>query len=387
MDKLIDDSNRRNFLKTGILGTAVLGVSGLEATDKTSGVFRKRHEPEWKNRQEGMRYRMLGSTGMMVSALGMCSGFQEDNYRFIYRAIDRGINYIDTAHKYRSGRNEIMVGKILKDIGRDKLFVSTKLSRWKWSIDEHCMEIFKGLPSEKKRRLIEKSQEIIESLGVSRAGYYYKFFEGHEKELPTGYLTYVIKQEYGGRAKWKPAFKAEMHRSIDESLSRMKTDHVDILHGPHGARMPQELEDPLVSEVFSEIRKMGKARFFGASFHSDMSNMILKAAELDYYDMVMPAYNIVVQGSVDMVLNRAAETGLGIFGMKAANPIMRGEIPPWRIAKLNHAVKGDLTLAQKAYAWVLNNPDVAGCLSDMKDESMMEENLAVLDKEFSILAL
>ena len=59
--------------------------------------------------------------------------------------------------------------------------------------------------------------------------------------------------------------------------------------------------------------------------------------------------------------------------MKAANPIMKGEIPSWRIEKLNHAVKGDLTLAQKAYAWVLSNPNVAGCLSDMKDPEMMKE--------------
>ena len=58
---------------------------------------------------------------------------------------------------------------------------------------------------------------------------------------------------------------------LGTSLRNMKTDYVDILHAPHGARMPQELDDHLICEVIGEIKKQGKARFLGASFHSDMA--------------------------------------------------------------------------------------------------------------------
>ena len=82
-----------------------------------------------------MQYRMLGSTGIKVSALGfgaMRLPTQPDRkvaraeaVRVIHRAFELGVNYIDTAHGYHGGESEEVVGEALKG-WRDKVTVSTK---------------------------------------------------------------------------------------------------------------------------------------------------------------------------------------------------------------------------------------------------------------------
>lgn len=81
-----------------------------------------------------MEYRMLGRTGVMVSPL--CLGAmnfggptgEEESIRIIHRALDAGINFIDTANVYNAGMSEIIVGKALKESGRrDSVVLATKV--------------------------------------------------------------------------------------------------------------------------------------------------------------------------------------------------------------------------------------------------------------------
>ena len=82
-----------------------------------------------------MKYRTLGGTGIQVSpyALGaMTLGHaignpdHDDSVRLIHRALDAGINFIDTAETY--GESEIVVGKALKG-RRDVVVLATKTGR------------------------------------------------------------------------------------------------------------------------------------------------------------------------------------------------------------------------------------------------------------------
>src|ERR1700721_75345 len=77
-----------------------------------------------------MRYRKLGNTGLIVSsvALGtmqfggkmnMGNLGQEDTTRMVKLALDRGINFIDTADVYSLGESESLVGKALKGVRQD----------------------------------------------------------------------------------------------------------------------------------------------------------------------------------------------------------------------------------------------------------------------------
>jgi len=82
-----------------------------------------------------MEYRVLGRTGVRVSKL--CLGTMmfgawgntdhDDSIRIIHRALDAGVNFVDTADVYSAGESEVIVGKALKD-RRDDVVLATKVS-------------------------------------------------------------------------------------------------------------------------------------------------------------------------------------------------------------------------------------------------------------------
>ena len=80
-----------------------------------------------------MRYRTLGRTGIKVSpyALGammfgaIANPDHDDAVRIIHRALDSGINLVDTADAYSHGESEEIVGKALKG-RRDDVVLATK---------------------------------------------------------------------------------------------------------------------------------------------------------------------------------------------------------------------------------------------------------------------
>ena len=79
-----------------------------------------------------MEYRSLGRSGVQVSPL--CLGAmnfgdptpEDESIRIIHKAIDVGINFIDTADMYSLGVSEEIVSKGLKDGKRDKIILATK---------------------------------------------------------------------------------------------------------------------------------------------------------------------------------------------------------------------------------------------------------------------
>jgi aryl-alcohol dehydrogenase-like predicted oxidoreductase len=81
-----------------------------------------------------MEYRQLGRTGVKVSALCLgCMMFggktgPEDSYAIIDRAIEAGINFLDTANVYSRGRSEEVTGAALKRNGkRQQIVLATKV--------------------------------------------------------------------------------------------------------------------------------------------------------------------------------------------------------------------------------------------------------------------
>jgi aryl-alcohol dehydrogenase-like predicted oxidoreductase len=81
-----------------------------------------------------MIYRALGSTGEMVSAIGVGGWHlslkhvdEQLAIRIIHSAVDRGINFLDNSWDYNEGVSELRMGKALADGYRERAFVMTKI--------------------------------------------------------------------------------------------------------------------------------------------------------------------------------------------------------------------------------------------------------------------
>ena len=86
-----------------------------------------------------MRYTELGKTGMKISHLSfgassLGSVFRETNekesFEAVETAIEGGINFIDVSPYYGHYKAETVLGKALRNIPRDKYFLSTKVGRY-----------------------------------------------------------------------------------------------------------------------------------------------------------------------------------------------------------------------------------------------------------------
>jgi len=86
-----------------------------------------------------MEYREIGRTGMTVSALsfgasslgGVFHAIKEkEALEAVFAAVEGGINFIDVSPYYGHYKAETVLGKALKDITRDKYYLSTKVGRY-----------------------------------------------------------------------------------------------------------------------------------------------------------------------------------------------------------------------------------------------------------------
>jgi len=124
--------SRRNFLKrssfsflgAGILGNRALINAGAPDDDPPAKI---------------KEYRTLGRTGFKVSDIG-CGPVEIPHENMLKYLIRSGINLIDTSAFYENGNNERMVGKAIKDVKRESLFINTKIIVRKDDTKENIIE-------------------------------------------------------------------------------------------------------------------------------------------------------------------------------------------------------------------------------------------------------
>ncbi len=233
--------NRRNFIKSstlGIIGGAIAGKNGFSKEEEK--LKEKKTDTVVKD------YRVLGRTGFRVSdiSLGIST-----NVQIIEQALKSGVNYIDTAESYG---NQQVVGKAIKSVPRNKVFITSKL-------------------------------EVKED--KSEAGFI-KRFKKCLKELDTDYIDCMMIHSPEELELLKtPGF----HSAMDQMKKEGKLRFVGTSH--HGSNWFQAPK-------------------------TSMSDMLNAAVEDGRFDVFLMAYNFIQEDLGAEVIEKCRKEGIGVTLMK-----------------------------------------------------------------------
>jgi len=316
-----------------------------------------------------MRYRVLGGTGIEVSA--QCLGTMmfgavgnpdhEDCVRIIHAALDRGINFVDTADMYSAGESEVIVGKALQG-RRDDVVLATKV--------------------------------------------HFPMAEGPNRG--------------GNSRRW-------IVRAVEDSLRRLGTDWID-LYQVHRPDHRTDVEETL--SVLGDLVREGKIRAFGCStFPAEDIVEAYHVAErrgLPRFRTEQPPYSLLARGVEANVLPVVQRLGMGALtwsplasgfltgryrkgrpidltsGRAALTPARFDPALPVTVAKLD-AVEAltevadglGRTLPELALAFPLAHPAVSSVIIGPRTQQQLEDALkgadlvlddAVLDRIDEIVA-
>lgn len=160
------------------------------------------------------------------------------------------------------------------------------------------------------------------------------------------------------------AYKA----AIEGSLSRLGTDHVDLVH-VHSCDEVDRLLSPNAHQAFDELKKEGKARFLGFSTHTPNLVEVTNAAiESGRFDVMMLAYHHGIWPEIPELMAKARrEQDMGIVAMKTLKGAKHRGLAEFRD-------QAD-AYSQAAFKWVLSNPDVSCVVISFTQPQQVDEYL------------
>ena len=206
-----------------------------------------------------MEYRALGKTNLKVSAIGFGAwaiggnmwGPQDDSDSIaaLNKAIDLGVNFIDTAIAYGNGQSEKIIGKVLK-ARKERIYVATKIPPLMWPPAEnsHSLDAF---PKEK------------------------------------------------------------LVSSVEQSLKNLQIDCIDLIQ-LHSWR-ENWTNDTDWYETLLKLKKDGKVNFIGISVHDNMEDEALGLIETGRVDTIQVVYNVLSQSPQKNLFPKAIKHNIGII--------------------------------------------------------------------------
>jgi aryl-alcohol dehydrogenase-like predicted oxidoreductase len=332
-----------------------------------------------------MEYRKMGRTGLKVSAfcLGtMTFGRQveeKESLRIIDRALDAGVNFIDTADMYVNGVTERIVAKAIQG-KRDSLVLASKAGHL--------------------RKLAAKygEQRVSGPLDLARP----KPFTPWPGGEGTGPNDMGLSRKH-------------IMQAVEGSLERLGTDYLDIYY----AHMP-DYDTPLEETIraMDDLVRQGKVRYLGCSnfraFQLCKALWISDKLNLARWDVIQPPFNLLARDIEYELLPLCREEGIGVcpFSPMAAGLLAgkyeKGKAPlegarfalaSWGYTynqkywdELNFSAVEQLgriaagsgrSLPQFALAWVLNTPGITSIVNGATSMAQLEENLGAVDVKLS----
>ncbi|MBM3334211.1 aldo/keto reductase [Candidatus Sumerlaeota bacterium] len=193
------------------------------------------------------------------------------------------------------------------------------------------------------------------------------------------YVSTKITPGRGGILKTDDAIK-----QVEGSLKRLGTDYIDILCA-HGVTSEEQVLADWVLEAIEQLRKAGKARFFGASVHNTTAKFNRAYIESGHYQVMLIPFNMYFDpkmksgksaseaDSLSNVLALAAEKGVGVITMKS---LAAG-------SQANVAAPAGISPVQAKLRWVLRHPQVTSILNEMVTFDYLKEDLAASAADLS----
>ncbi|HZE86306.1 MAG TPA: aldo/keto reductase [Puia sp.] len=260
-----------------------------------------------------MRYRTLGNSTLLISSIGFgcmsLGGEETDNTRLAHRALELGINFFDTADIYEKGLNEEQVGRILKG-KREQVVIASKVGN-QWRSD-------------------------------------------------------------GSGLDWNPG-KEHILRSVEGSLTRLRTDRID-LYQLHGGTLEDPIDETI--EAFELLQQQGKIRYYGIS--SIRPDIIREYARRSGIVSVMMQYSLLDRRPEESCLELLQKAGIGVLARgTVAKGLLAGKAAaPYlgyteaEVRKAAEAVKQAAPVgggpAEVAIRYVLHHPAVASAVVGLR---------------------
>jgi aryl-alcohol dehydrogenase-like predicted oxidoreductase len=301
-----------------------------------------------------VNYRRLGRTGLEVSEVGYGAwgigkdawiGAEDDeSLSALNRAIDLGLNFIDTALAYGEGHSERLVGQVVRD-REETVYVATKIPPknriWPAPSGLHPDEVFPG------DYVKECTETSMRNFG----------FEAIDVQQ-----FHVWSDEWVGRGDWL--------------------------------------------EAVEELKGEGKIRFFGVSINDHQPGNAVKLIETGVVDTVQVIYNVFDQSPEEELFPACQEHDVGVIvRVPFDEGALTGRIAPdttfdeddfrnnyfrgdrkEQVYERVQAIVSELgvtqdEVAEVALRYILSHPAVSTVIPGMRSVRNVERNMAVADGE------
>jgi len=299
-----------------------------------------------------MRYRTLGRTGLEVSEVGYgawgiggkqwLGGDDGASLAALRRAMDLGLNWIDTALAYNEGHSEALIARAIRDCGH-RIYVATKIPP--------------------KNRIWPAAPGV----GIEAVFPYQYAIECTETSLRNLGMEQIDLQQFHV---WNPIwfFQEEWRRAIED------------------------------------LKKSGKVRCFGVSINDHQPESALDLVSSGLIDTVQVIYNVFDQTPERWLFPACEEHGVGVLArvpldegalsgtLSAETSFEPDDFRAWyfrdgrlaqvldRAAELAAATAGIAgTLAQRCLRFCLSHPAVSTVIPGMRRIATVESNCAVSD--------
>ena len=240
--------DRKEFLQKSTIGIAGLSIAGCPS----SGKLRQ------STAKNSLHYRTLGRTGLKVSFVAHGASRVEVP-SVVKHGIDHGINFIDTGRMYAQGRNEEMIGKVVKDV-RNNIIIQSKF--------------IKGL--------IHNKAGILKSIEESL------------KALQTDYIDIILIHDASSE---DDIFSSEVHEALTKAKENGKIRFTGFSTHKHQ------------SETLNSARKSGFYDVAMVTYNHSGYYKHFETAEIDSWD----------QTALEKEIEKAVKEGMGIVAMKTCS--------------------------------------------------------------------